>query len=196
MKHGIHRPAVIQAPTAGLTSLQHCYGAGNLDRPASGLSPRIACVTLAPEEAGVHAAALIRALRARGIVVSVGHSLATDAQMRDAAAAGATMITHLFNAMGAPHHRDTGIFGMLGRADGGPRPFFGLIADDIHVAPNMVRVAYSAHPEGCILVTDAMAMVGMPDGEYKNFPWTDSATVVKNGIHLTLKGIEGSIAGR
>jgi N-acetylglucosamine-6-phosphate deacetylase len=153
---------------------------------------------LAPEEAGSDEAAarLIKSLRSRGIVVSVGHSAATDAQMRSAVHAGASMITHLFNAMSSPHHRDTGIFGMLGRTDDSERPFFGIIADDIHVAPNMVRVAYNAHPAGCILVTDAMAMVGMADGEYENFPWTQGATIVKKGNRLSLKGIEGSIAGR
>ena len=181
------------APERGFASLLETYGAANLQLGASGV-PRIRCVTLAPERDATHS--VIRELRARGVVVSVGHSAATYAQMQDAVGQGASMVTHMYNAMTQPHHRDTGIFGILGREDARQRPFFGIIADGVHVHPSMVRLAYNAHPQGFILVTDSMAMLGLPDGEYDNFSWTQGATIIKKGIHLTLKDIPGSIAGR
>ena len=183
-KNGIHKQDVLQKPS-GIKSLEACYGEENL-RP-----PRVTMVTLAPELDPSDS--IIQNLRARGITVSIGHSTATHAQAVSALRQGATMITHLYNAMPQPHHREAGIIGLIGSKDAPRRPWFGLIADNVHVHPSMVRVAYSTHPKGCVLVTDAMAVLGLPDASY---PWTNGETLEKTGSKLTLKGTDGKLAGR
>lgn len=105
------------------------------------------------------------------------------------------MITHLFNAMKPLHHRNPGIFGVLGTAESLPRPYFGIIADGEHLHPTTVKIAFNAHPDGFILVTDAMHLVGLPDGSY---PWTNGeqvCNIVKKGSKLLLENSD-TIAGR
>ena len=70
-------------------------------------------------------------------------------------------------------------------------PFFGLIADGIHLSRPTLKIAYSAHPTGAILVTDAMPLTGLPDGVY---PWTNGENIIKKGALLTLEK-NGRIAG-
>lgn len=70
-------------------------------------------------------------------------------------------------------------------------PFFGLISDGIHLSPPTLKIAYSAHPTGAILVTDAMPLTGLPDGVY---PWTNGENIIKKGSLLTLEK-NGRIAG-
>ena len=81
---------------------------------------------------------------------------------------------------------------MLGAAESLPRPFFGVIADGIHLHPTCVKLAFNAHPDGFILVTDAMSLTGLDDGIY---PWTNGDRIVKKGTLLTLEGSD-KIAGR
>jgi N-acetylglucosamine-6-phosphate deacetylase len=150
-------------------------------------------ITAAPERGQM--ADLIPELRERGIIFSIGHSEATYEIARAAVGKGATMITHLFNAMRPLHHRNPGIFGVLGIAESQPRPYFGIISDGIHLHPTTVKIAYDAHPDGFILVTDAMHLVGLPDGAY---PWTNGeymCNIVKKGSKLLLENSE-TIAGR
>ena len=119
-------------------------------------------VTLAPELEG--ALDVIRALSARGVVVSAGHSLATYAQARAGLDAGITYGTHLFNAMAPLGHRQPGLPGAL-LTD--TRATVGLIADGVHVHPAMVQLAWQVKgPERLTLVSDAMAALGMPPGSY------------------------------
>jgi len=103
------------------------------------------------------------------------------------------MITHLFNAMQPLHHRNPGMFGLLGQASTPehPKPFFGVIADGIHLHASAINIAWNAHPEGFILVTDAMSLVGLPDGVYD---WTNGERIIKSGALLTLEGSD-KIAG-
>jgi N-acetylglucosamine-6-phosphate deacetylase len=147
-------------------------------------------VTMAPELD--KKASVIQELTSRGIIVSIGHSNATYEQVCSAVQQGATMVTHLFNAISTPHHRSPGIFGVLGAQDGLVRPCYGIIADDIHVHPSFIKVAYDAHPDGAILVSDAMSMLGLPDGKYH---WTNGDYIVKKGGKLTLQDT-ATIAGR
>jgi len=148
-------------------------------------------VTIAPELPGALSA--IRSLKAKGITVSIGHSAATYEETKAAVSAGATMITHLFNAMNPLHHRNPGMFGILGQASNLeiPKPFFGIIADGIHLHPSAINIAWNAHPDGFILVTDAMRLVGLPNGVYD---WTNGDRIVKDGPLLTLEG-SNKIAG-
>jgi N-acetylglucosamine-6-phosphate deacetylase len=150
-------------------------------------------ITAAPERGRM--SELIPQLRARDIIYSIGHSEATYEDASMAVANGATMITHLFNAMRPLHHRNPGVFGVLGLAENQPRPYFGIIADGIHLHPTTIKIAFNAHPEGFILVTDAMHLVGLPDGAY---PWTngeETCNIVKKGTELRLENSE-TIAGR
>lgn len=138
---------------------------------------------------------LIPELTSRGIIYSIGHSEACYEDASQAVANGATMITHLFNAMRPLHHRNPGVFGVLGKAESLPRPFFGIICDGIHLHPTTVKIAFNAHPDGFVLVTDAMHLVGLPDGAY---PWTNgeyTCNIIKRGPELLLEGSD-RIAGR
>jgi N-acetylglucosamine-6-phosphate deacetylase len=74
------------------------------------------------------------------------------------------MVTHLFNAMGAFHHRDPGL---VGAALDDAQCVCGLIADGVHMHPAVVRLAYRVlGPDRIALVTDAVAAAGMPPGDY------------------------------
>lgn len=117
------------------------------------LPPVVRIVTLAPELAGATDAVAL--LRDRGVVVSLGHSRADERDSLAAIAAGAAMVTHLFNAMGPLHHRDVGLAAV---ALTDARVIAGLIADGVHVHPRMIRLAFAAAGAARIaLVTDAVA---------------------------------------
>jgi len=118
-------------------------------------------VTLAPERDGAMAA--ISRLAEAGILVSVGHSDATARQVDEAAARGARMVTHLFNAQRPLHHREPGV---VGEALVDPRLTCGLIADMYHVVPPVCLLAFRAAPGRILAVTDAAACAGMPPGRY------------------------------
>ncbi|CAO2647749.1 Nn.00g086710.m01.CDS01 [Neocucurbitaria sp. VM-36] len=183
-KNGIHNASVLRSPVNGISDLSDCYGASNL-HPST-----IKLITLAPELPG--ALASIQALTSDGIIVSIGHSEATYEEAKVGIKSGASMITHLFNAMRPLHHRNPGIFGLLGTPSSSiQKPHFGIIADGIHLHPTSIKIAWNAHPEGLILVTDAMRLAGMPDGTYD---WTNGSRIIKNGALLTLEE-NGKIAG-
>ena len=118
-------------------------------------------VTLAPELPGALDA--VTRLAETGVLVSVGHSDALASQVAAAAAAGARMVTHLFNAQRPLHHREPGV---PGQALSDPRLTSGLIADFHHVAPEVCALAFAAAPGRIHLVTDAAACAGMPPGTY------------------------------
>lgn len=114
------------------------------------LPPTVRVVTLAPELA--HATEAIRLLAGRGVLVSLGHSIASFEQAVAGAKAGARLATHVFNGMGPLHHREPGLAGAaLARVGLTPS----LIADLIHVHPAVVAMVLRATP--AILVTDAVA---------------------------------------
>jgi N-acetylglucosamine-6-phosphate deacetylase len=123
----------------------------------------VALVTLAPELPG--ALDVIAALRSRGVAVSVGHTDAGPDVVAAARRAGATMVTHLFNAMSPFGHRDPGTVGAVLADD---ELVAGLICDGIHVDPVAVRVAWRAlGPDRIVLVTDAVAALGEPHGRHR-----------------------------
>ncbi len=119
-------------------------------------------MTLAPELPG--AVELAAHAIARGVRISIGHSNATAAEAHTVIRAGAVSATHTFNAMRPLDHREPGILGTVLTT---PELFAELICDGIHVAPEIVRLWWSAKgSERGILVTDGMSAAGMPDGQY------------------------------
>ena len=152
-KPGCHPPHCVRAPDGGPNELRRTYGEH---------IAHVKLVTLAPELP--RATALIKQLVGSGIVVSAGHSMATTMQMGQAMRDGVSMVTHMFNAMPAFHQREPGIIGILGSPQG--TPFFGMIADGVHVHPASLKIAARARPEHVVLVTDAMAAMGLADGTY------------------------------
>lgn len=131
-----------------------------------GALDNVRIVTLAPELG--RSQEVIRALVARGICVSLGHSVADLQAAEEAVQCGATFITHLFNAMLPFHHRDPGIVGLLtsDRLPPGRHIFYGMIADGTHTNPAALRIAHRAHPQGLVLVTDAVPALGLGDGRH------------------------------
>jgi N-acetylglucosamine-6-phosphate deacetylase len=114
---------------------------------------------------------------------SAGHSMANleDAQL--SVEAGVRMITHLFNAMVPFHHRNPGLIGLLGISHAGLLPrhvFYGLISDGgIHTHAASIRMAWGSHPRGAVIVTDAMAAMGLDEGVYKLGQMTVNVTSEK-----------------
>jgi N-acetylglucosamine-6-phosphate deacetylase len=120
-------------------------------------------ITVAPELPG--AANLTEAAVAAGVTVAAGHTDATAETTSAAVDAGARHATHLFNAMPPLHHRQPGAAGAL--LDRG-EVTCEVIADGVHLHDTTVRLAArAAGPGRLVLVTDAMAAAGMPDGSYR-----------------------------
>jgi len=119
--------------------------------------------TLAPETEG--ALEYIRRLDGLGIVPACGHTDASYEVIRAAAECGLRHAVHTFNAMRPCHHREPGTVGTVLTDD---RIMAEVIADGHHVHPAGVELVIRAKGPGrVILVTDAMAAAGMPDGEYE-----------------------------
>ncbi|TCD66659.1 hypothetical protein EIP91_001077 [Steccherinum ochraceum] len=266
-KRGAHAPEYLQPAPAGFQTFEEIYGAENLidkedwlmteDGQEKAVGVRI--ITAAPEVDGVKRG-LEEAVK-RGVVFSIGHSIASTDIATAAVVSGARLITHLFNAMPQLHHRDPSIIGLLGASPYVPvpnakspttstfptgadalarspstgslfakkmasgagseafdelvtppqtptleavdsdlklkkgavshmpfeRPFYEMIVDGIHSHPNSVRLAYSAFPEGCILITDAMKILDphLRDGAHE---WRDGKRFIKEGDKLYLEG--------
>ena len=120
----------------------------------------VAMVTLAPELPG--ALAVVEALVGRGVVVSLGHTAATAAEVAAAVEAGATCLTHLGNAMPPMSAREPGPVGV---ALGSSHLVAGVIVDGHHLDPAFVRAAWQAlGPERFLSVSDTTAALGLPDG--------------------------------
>lgn len=152
-KKGAHPPEFI-LKIEGISKVNDTYG--NLDN--------VGLVTIAPELPG--ALEVIRHLKSKGIKVSVGHSKGNLEDGEAAVNNGASFITHLFNAMLPFHHRDPGLVGLLTSQRINQPVHFGIIADGIHTHPAALRIAYRTHPKGVVLVTDAMAAMGLGDGHH------------------------------
>lgn len=148
---GAHQPSLMRDPDPA-----------EIDRVLEAGGGAIRMVTLAPERDGALAA--IERFVERGVVAAVGHTEATYEQTRAAIAAGATVGTHLFNAMRPIHTREPGpVIALVEDA----RVTVELIADGVHVDPALYRhVSHSAGPDRVSLITDAMAATGMADGVY------------------------------
>ncbi len=119
-------------------------------------------VTIAPEVEG--AIDCIRNLHGK-IGFSVGHTMASYEEAKVAFQAGATHLTHLFNAMPGIHHRSPG---PIGAAVEQGNVMAEIICDGIHVHPAAVRLAFRLFgPENMLIVSDSIRACGMPDGAYE-----------------------------
>lgn len=143
-------------------------------------------ITLAPELDSSGEA--IEYLRKQNIIVSLGHSLATAEEARQAFQRGASMVTHAFNAMPSLHHRQPGL---LGEAIINPDVYCGLIADGNHVCKTMLEIILKAsdYDKGIFIVSDALSPMGLADGVY---PWDEREITVTNG---TARLADGTLSG-
>lgn len=134
-----------------------------LDRFWQAARGHISMMTIAPEVPG--ATEVIAEAVRRGICVSLGHS---DAYLKDALAgvqAGARHATHTFNAMRPMDHRRPGILDLVLTED---HISADIIADGIHVDPLVIKLFMRLKgPDRAVLITDALAATGMPEGHYR-----------------------------
>jgi N-acetylglucosamine-6-phosphate deacetylase len=130
----------------------------NLKRLIDGFEDMVKVITVAPELPG--ALELIEYCADTGIIVNMGHSEASFEQAREGAAAGAKGVTHLFNAMSGLHHREPGLAGYALMDDG---LYVELIADGVHVHPEMVRLVLRLKPpDKILLVSDSLGQAKTP----------------------------------
>jgi N-acetylglucosamine-6-phosphate deacetylase len=152
IRRGVHPPAYLLLPTLD-----------SFDRFWQAARGRIRLMTIAPELEG--AEEVIAGAARRGVCVSLGHSNADLATTRAAVAAGARHFTHGFNAMRPLDHREPGIIGEM-LTD--PRVSADIIVDGVHLDPTIVELFLKTKgPDLAVLITDATAATGMPDGRYR-----------------------------
>ena len=149
-------------------------------------SPVLRTVTLAPERAGGMAA--VQRFAGSGVLVSLGHSDADAKTAQAATDAGASAVTHLFNAMRPFTHRDPGL---AGAALGAGRLWCCLIVDGLHVDPLVCRIAFAAAGDRLVAVSDSIALAGLPAGSTLPFGGAP-ATLGLDGLG---RRADGTIAG-
>lgn len=175
LRCGAHQPGLMRDPDPA-----------EIDRVLAAGGGAVRMVTVAPERDGAIAA--IRRFVDAGVVVAVGHTEATYRQTCAAIDAGATVGTHLFNAMRPIDRREPGPVTALLEDD---RVTVEVIADGVHLDAAIYRlVSRAAGGERVSLVTDAMAATGMADGRYHLGPL---AVSVADGV-ATVSGTD-TIAG-
>ena len=147
---GAHDENLLRAPDAE-----------SVDRLMRAGRGTVRMVTIAPELEGGLAA--VRQIVGFGSVAAVGHTETNYDMTRQAIEAGATAGTHVFNAMRQIHHREPGPALALLED---PAVFAELIADGVHLHPDIVRFIIES-PSRPVLVTDAMTAAGADEGDYK-----------------------------
>jgi N-acetylglucosamine-6-phosphate deacetylase len=171
MHRGVHRAELLRLPVDGIPP--YC------DHPA------VRLVTLAPELPG--ALELIERLTDRGVAVSLGHTGADSATAEAAAARGARLVTHLFNGMGALHHRSVGL-ALWALVSDEVHPC--LVADGWHVAPAALELARRAATDRVVLVSDASVAAGAVTGSYQQ-----AGVAVHRRADGSVTDEEGTLAG-
>ncbi len=145
----------------------------------------IRLMTVAPELKGIPE--IISEARKAGVEIALGHSNADAPTTSDAISLGASQVTHLFNAMPGLHHRKTGILSEALLSDSLDAQ---IIADGIHVNPDIIRLAVKIKsPDHIMLITDSMRAAGLPDGEY------DSAGNTVRVVDGVSRMSDGTLAG-
>ncbi len=157
---------------------------GALEERIQGVESEIDIVTLAPELSGSFD--VIQKLKSLGIVISLGHSSADAIISHSAFQEGITMLTHAFNAMPGLHHRSPG---PVGEALKNGDIAIGLIADGVHVHPDIAVLLQKLAPDQVVLVSDALSPYGLKDG---CFEW-DKRLIIKEKGSCRLNN--GTLAG-
>ncbi|GAA2842391.1 N-acetylglucosamine 6-phosphate deacetylase [Leucobacter komagatae] len=147
---GAHDPEMLRSPEPAETAAMLEAAAGTLRQ-----------ITLAPELPGAGAA--VRAFVEAGVAVAVGHTSATYEQAAAAFDAGASILTHTFNAMPGLHHRAPG---PIAAAFEAPHVTLEVINDGVHVHPALVELVFRQAPGRVALITDAMVAACAHDGDY------------------------------
>lgn len=154
-RRGVHPPEYLQNPTTAI-----------FERLWQAARGHVRMMTIAPELPG--ALEVIAEAARRNICVSIGHSDATLEAAKAGVRAGARHATHTFNAMRPLDHREPGI---LGEVLTDKQVSADIIADTIHTAPEIIKLFLQAKGlERSVLITDATAAAGMPDGTYQLGP--------------------------
>jgi N-acetylglucosamine-6-phosphate deacetylase len=155
LRRGVHPPEYLVTPTLEI-----------FDRLWQAARGHVRMMTIAPELPG--ALEVIAEAARRKVLVSIGHSDAVLDVARAGVKAGAHHATHTFNAMRPLDHRDPGI---LAEVLTDKHITADIIVDGIHVAPEVVQLFLQAKGlDRAVLITDAMAATGMPDGTYQLGP--------------------------
>jgi N-acetylglucosamine-6-phosphate deacetylase len=174
-RRGVHPPEYLVEPTLQV-----------FDRLWQAARGHVSMMTIAPELPG--ALEVIAEAARRKVCVSIGHSDAALEAARAGVHAGARHATHTFNAMRPLDHRDPGI---LGEVLTDPQLSADIIVDGIHVAPAVVQIFLRAMGlDRSVLITDATAAAGMPDGIYQLGP---IQVVVKDGKCTNNGNLAGSV---
>ena len=167
-KRGSHPEDCLLKPSMALFS--------KWQKAANGL---IKIITVAPELPG--ALEFISEVTRTGVTVALGHSNADWETTEKAVAAGATHVTHLFNAMPALQHRQPNL---LSHVLSNRKVNIELIGDCEHIAPEIIRFIFDIYESSqIILVSDAVAPAGLPDGNYDLY----NAKLVKTGCRCCLQ---------
>lgn len=146
----------------------------------------IKIVSLAPELPG--ALEVIRYLKSKGVVVSVGHSNAVFSEVKDGIDKGITLATHLYNGMRGFSHREPAVVGAVLTDE---RVFCEMICDGIHLHKAAMDIAVQMKgKDKIVLISDAMMAAGLEDGEYQ---LGGQKVFVKNGeARMSDGGLAGS----
>jgi N-acetylglucosamine-6-phosphate deacetylase len=176
-RRGAHPPAWLRQPAPEETQ--------QLLETASG---HLRLITIAPELEGAHE--MISTLLAAGVTVSIGHTDATYEQTQEALALGITHATHCFNAMRPLLHRAPGPLAAIARA---PQVQGELIADGVHVHPEVMRLFVKMlGPERIVVITDAQAAAGLENGAEFEFAG-QTAQVICGAAYLADGTLTGSV---
>ncbi|MDX6383098.1 MAG: N-acetylglucosamine-6-phosphate deacetylase [Blastocatellia bacterium] len=162
--------------------------AGDLDSlPRIENDQAVHLITVAPEiEGGIN---LIKELRRRGWIVSIGHTRATVDVLDEALAAGARHMTHFMNAMTPLHHRAPGPVGWGLIHDD---VTCDLIADGVHLDPAILKlILRSKTADRISLISDAVAPAGLGDGNYQI--WGETIQVINGRTQNSRGNIAGSV---
>lgn len=149
---------------------------------------KIRLITLAPE--WENAADFIAKCRLEGILVSIGHTLATSEQIAAGVMAGATLSTHLGNGVPLmlPRHPNL-LWDQLANEE----LYISIIADGFHLPDSFLKVAIKVKEDKVFLVSDATCFSGMEPGEYKSH--IGDEVVLHPDRKLAMKNSKGLLAG-
>jgi N-acetylglucosamine-6-phosphate deacetylase len=174
-RRGVHPPEYLVEPTLEV-----------FERLWQAARGHVRMMTIAPELPG--ALEVITEAARRKVCVSIGHSDAVLEAARAGVRAGARHATHTFNAMRPLDHRDPGILAEVLTAS---QLSADIVVDGIHVAPEVVQIFLRAKGfERSVLITDATAAAGMPDGIYQLGP---IQVTVKDGKCTKDGNLAGSV---